>query len=154
MAGCCDPHVNGVVGTDTPSNIKVFQEDSTDSLTTTSSTYVTLRTTSAQAKILNGETWKINWCVGVCHPQGVTGQNTQVQIQVETSSGVFAEFDVWQVNWGITISSGISCPAHRSKSLVASMDTPRFRFRVRWTVFTGVNTLVETPRVGGVIIPA
>jgi hypothetical protein len=153
---CCAPHVNGGSTVTPPSSsIKVFQSDGTQTQSTTSTTPVTWRTTSGITEILDTEEWKINWCVNVCHPSGVPNQNTYVRLQVETSSGVFATFDDWQVNWGITISGGTrSCPGHRTKKLTASMDNPRFRFQVFWNVFTGINTFVEEPRVGGVLIPA
>jgi hypothetical protein len=133
--------------------IKVFQVDSTASQSTTSTTYQNWHTTAAIAEILNGEEWKINWCVGVCHPANVFTVNTQIRIQVETAAAVFTDFDIWQIAWPITIVSGTSAPAHRTKKLTASMNTPRFRFGVRMNAVQASATLAETPRVGGVLIP-
>ena len=130
--GCCAPHTNGSTGGNTPGgSAKVFQRDSLASLLTSSASYVTLHTTADVTEMKNGEEWKINWCVGVCHPISVTSQNTQVRLLVETATNVFTEIDSWQVAWGIVISGGISCPAHRTLNVVASMDDPRFQFQVR-----------------------
>jgi hypothetical protein len=152
--GCC-LHINeddggGDVGSDTP----VFQvDDDVSTGSTTSTSYVTLTTLAGDAKVKNGEQWKINMCILICHPANVFTVNTFVEWQIETSPNVFAQFDEWQVNWPITVQVGEpSAPAHRTRKLTASMDTPRMRVRFRMSAAQASATFVEHPRWGGVRI--
>lgn len=149
---CCRLNVHG--DSSVPSSIKVFQVDSTDQITTNATTWQILHTTAAQTKIKNGENWKINWSVHVCHPGNTSGLNTMVRFLGETSPNVFAALDNFQVDWPIIILSLNSSPAHLTIDYTAVMDDPRFRFEVQLDAASASSTLVENPRVGGVIIPA
>lgn len=151
--GCCSVHINETTGASAA--LKAFQIDSSATLETDSNSFVTLVTLAGDAKVLNGEEWKINMCVLVCSPEVNLHQpaNAETQWEIETSTGVFAEFDRYSTNWGIEIfGDELSSPAHRTKNLVTSMDVPRMRVRVRRTDPGAADYLWELPRWGGVLI--
>lgn len=128
----------------------VFQEDSTATKSTNSATYVLVTNLPGDAKVLNGETWRIDMGIFVCHPVNVFTVNTWIQWKIETSAGVFTQFDEWQINAPILVLVGEpSMPFSINKKLVASMDAPRMQVNVRMTVLTASSTFVEMPRWGG-----
>lgn len=131
-----------------PTAAEVFQTDSTStrlSSTTTLSTWVTLTGTG---KMLAGEEWKINMCLLVCNPPSDSA-NSEMVWQIETSAGVFTEFDRYSNHAGLTISGDQrSMPIARTKKLTASMDAPRMRLQVHRTG-AGSSVLWELPRWGG-----
>lgn len=132
---------------------KAFQVDTTATGGTGNNSYTTIATIAGDAKVLDGEEWKFNVCVMICHPVGLSTVNTFVQWQIETSAGVFSEIDEWQINWPISISGGDpSTPTHRTKNVTVSMDAPRMRCRQKMSSFVATGTLMEHPRWGGVII--
>lgn len=134
---------------------KVFQIDSTATVLTDSNTLVTLTTLAGDAKVLDGEAWKINMCVMVCSPQplGSTLTNAETVWSIETSAGVFTVFDFYSVRDQISITGNQqSSPRHRTKNLVAEMDSPRMLVEVRRTTAGTSDFLWEHPRWGGVII--
>lgn len=136
---------------------EVFQVDSTATRSTTSTSYVTLATlaTDPLTQIKDGEEWKINMCLFVCHPVNVFTVNTFVRWSVETAAGVFTQFDEWQINAPITIGGGEpSIPFHRTKNLTVSFDDPRMLVEVRMSAVQASATFVEDPRWGGVQIAA
>jgi hypothetical protein len=136
-----------------PSGAEVFQVDSLVSGSTNQATYQVLTILAGDPQVQNGEVWKINMCIFICHPVNVFTVNTFVEWQIETSAGVWAQFDEWQVAWPITIVPGEpSCPAHRTKKLTAQMDAPRMRVRFKLSAVIAPSTLVEEPRWGGVRI--
>lgn len=131
---------------------KAFQVDSTATLLTDSSSFVTFVTLAGDAKVLNGSVWKINMCVLVCVPDSVF-VNAEQQWQIETSAGVFTTFDQYSTFQEITIAPGeFSTPYHRTKKLTATMDAPRMRLRVRRHDPGFTDFYWELPRWGGVMI--
>lgn len=133
----------------------VFQVDSTASKSTTLTTYqlVTTLATDPDSQIADGETWKINLCILVCHPVNVFTVNTFVKWSIETAAGVFTQLDEWQINAPITISGGEpSMPFHRTINTVIAFDDPRMRVEVKMSAVQASATLVEDPRWGGVRI--
>jgi hypothetical protein len=140
------------------SGAEVFQVDSTATKSTTSTTYQTVTTlaTDPLSQIKNGETWKINICILVCHPVNVFTVNTWIRWRIETAAGVFTTFDEWQINAPITIQQGEpSMPFHRTKKLTVAFDDPRMLVEVKMSAVQASATFVEEPRWGGVqIAPA
>lgn len=138
-----------VTATGLPS--EVFQTDSTSTLMTSSTSPVTWVTLAGTADMLENEEWKVNMDLLVCNPLGDTW-NTEMFWQIETSAGVFTEFDKYSNHAGLTI-SGLerSMPIARTKNLLASMDAPRMRIQVRRTG-AGSAALWELPRWGGIQI--
>lgn len=137
---------------------EVFQVDGTATKSTTSTVYQLVETlaTDPRNQIKDGDEWKINMCIEVCHPVNVFTVNTFIRWQIETAAGVFTTFDEWQINAPITIGGGEpSIPFHRTKRLVVSFDDPRMRVQVRMSAAQASATFVERPRWGGVqIAPA
>ena len=137
---------------------EAWQEDTTAVLLTNSNTFVTLVTIPGDAKVLDGEQWKINMCVLVCEPYATAGLmvNAETLWLIETSAGVFTEFDRYSTDGHILI-VGLekSSPRHRTKKLTAGMDAPRMRVDVRRSTAGSSSFLWEDARCGGVrIAPA
>lgn len=154
--GCCEPHTNGTSG-DVVASLDVFQVDSEATLMSSSTSFVTLATLAGDAKVADGEEWKINMCVCICPPYAVAGLgvNAEQKWLIETAAGVFTEFDRYSVDGHIAIvGDEISMPSHRTKKLTASMDAPRMRIQVRRTVSGSSIFLWELPRWGGAQIEA
>ena len=134
-----------------PSSADVFQEDSTATLTSSSTTFVTFVTLASDAKLLDGEEWKINMGLLVCNPVADT-DNSEMSWQIETSAGVFSEIDTYSSHAGLLIvGDERSMPIERTKNVVLQMDAPRMRLQVR-RVSAGSGVLFEFPRWGGVQI--
>lgn len=130
----------------------VFQVDSTATLLTDSNTFVPLTTLAGDAKVQDGEEWKINMCVLVCVPHGLgsTLTNAETRWLIETSAGVFTEFDKYSSRDQISIvGDEKSQPMHRTKKLTASMDAPRMLVEVRRTTVGSADFFWEDPRWGG-----
>lgn len=152
--GCCVTEIVGVgdAGGGAAAALKAFQVDSTAFIATTSSTFVTLATLAGDAKVLSGSTWKVNYGCDSC-PNHDPVTDLETLWEIETSAGVFAEFDRWSIEYGITPAAPQkSIPLHLQKLLVPSMNAPQMRVRVRKTE-VGPSTVVwEFPRWGGVLI--
>lgn len=139
---------------------EVFQvDDDVSTLSTSSTTYQTLTTlaTDPRNQVKNGEEWKINICLEICHPLNVFTINTLVRWAIETAPAVFTQIDEWQVNTGIQINVGEpSIPYHRTRNVDIVFDDPRMLVQARMTVNNPATpTFVERPRWGGVqIAPA
>jgi hypothetical protein len=129
-----------------------FQTDTTDVRMSNASTLTTFVTMTGTSKMKSGEEWKINMCVLVCVPDSIFSNSEQLW-EIETSAGVFTEFDRYSTYNPIIIEAGeMSIPYHRTKKLVASMDAPRMRLKVR-RVDAGSSPFAwEHPRWGGVQI--
>lgn len=153
MSGCCAPHINGIVVVPpTPSGFKVFQEDSTATRLSNTAVLTTFVILPGDAKVLEGAVWKINMCVLVCVPDNVFVNSEQVWF-IETSPGVFTEFDRYSNFEVITIQSGEqSVPQHRTKKLTATMNAPRMDLRVRRRNAGSTAFFWEIPRWGGTMI--
>lgn len=135
----------------------VFQVDSAATILTDSDAFVTMTTLAGDAKVKDTEEWKINMCVLVCVPHGLgsTLTNAETKWDIETSTGVFAEFDRYSSRDQIAISGDQkSQPMHRTKKLTAQMDTPRMRVQVRRTTVGTADFFWEDPRWGGARIEA
>jgi hypothetical protein len=128
-----------------------FTQESTATLSTTSTTFQTVHTFVAETEIQNGEVWQLTVFNHVCHPPNVFAINTNVRWQIETAPAVWSTFASYQVAWPISILPGeTSCPATVIREITAQMDTPRFRMQVRVTsVGLATGTFVENPRVWG-----
>ncbi len=127
----------------------VFQVDSTATLLTNSSTFVTFVTLAGDVKVLDGAEWKINMCVLICVPDSVF-VNAEVRWQIETAVGVFTTIDQYSTFQEITIAVGeFSTPYHRTIKVTASMDTPRMRLQVRRHDPGSTDYFFEHPRWGG-----
>lgn len=135
-----------------PTPAEVFQTNTVATLTTSSTTLTTLDTLTGVFKMLTGEEWKINMDVGVEVPSGLTGNAEQIW-QIETSAGVFTEFDRHSIHEPLALAgSEQAWPQHRTKNLVASMDAPRMRIQVHRTAAGGSTVYWERPGWGGVQI--
>ena len=136
---------------------EAWQVDTTTTILTNSAVFVTFITMAGDAKVLDGEEWKINMCVLLCNPYAVAGLmvNGETLWLVETSAGVFTEFDRYSVDEHILI-TGLdkSAPRHRTKKLTASMDAPRMRVDVRRSTVGSSQFFWEDARWGGVRIAA
>lgn len=136
---------------------EAWQVDTTTTLLTNSAVFVTFITMAGDAKVLDGEEWKINMCVLLCNPYAVAGLmvNGETKWDIETSAGVFTEFDRYSVDEHILI-TGLekSAPRHRTKKLTASMDAPRMRVQVRRSTVGSSQFFWEDARWGGVRIAA
>lgn len=131
---------------------KVFQVDSTATILTNSSSFVTFVTLAGDAKVLDTSIWKINMCVLICVPDSVF-VNAEQRWQIETAAGVFTTFDQYSTFQEITLESGeFSTPYHRTKKLTASMDAPRMRLQVRRRNPGSTDFYWELPRWGGAMI--
>lgn len=131
---------------------KVFQVDGSNTVLTDSNSFVLLETLAGDAKVLDGEEWKINMCVLVCAPHalGSTLTNAETQWSIETAAGVFTQFDIYSTRDQIAIQQGeFSSPRHRTKKLVASMNAPRMKVEVRRTTVGTTDFFWEIPRWGG-----
>lgn len=132
---------------------EVFQTDSTATRSSNSATLTVMATMAGTAQMLTGETWKVNMCVLVCVPTVPVTDNAEQVWEIETSAGVWTEFDRYSVFTKIAISGAEqSQPFHRTKELVASMDAPRMRLLVHRTGTGTTAYYWELPRWGGVQI--
>lgn len=135
---------------------KVFQVDSTATVLTDSNTFVPLTTLAGSAKVLDGEEWRIEMDILVCvpHALGSTLTNAETKWSIETSAGVFTQFDIYSSRDQITIVGGEKSQpvGARSKLLTASMDSPRMLVEVRRTTVGTTDFFWEDPRWGGDLI--
>lgn len=141
----------------TPAGAEVFQVDGTLTKSTGLATYqqVEILATDPNTQIKNGDNWKINLCIFICHPTALFSINTWVRWSIETAAGVFTPIDEWQVNWPIAVGVGEpSAPAHRTVDVVIAFDDPRMLCEVKMSAVSGAPTQVEEPRWGGVQIEA
>lgn len=140
-----------------------FQIDTTTTILTSSITFVTMVTIATPLtplgafKILNGAEWNIDMGVLICCPYATAGMgvNGVTKWQIETSSGVFTDFDEYSVDEHITIvGNEKSSPRSRNKNLIASMDGPRMRIQVRRSSAGATGFFWEDGRWGGSEIKA
>lgn len=156
-AGCCIAQVVGVGdagggGGGGGAALKAFQIDSLASILTNTFVFVELTTLAGDAKVLNGELWKINYGCMSC-PNHDPVADLETLWEIETSTNVFAEFDRWSVLYGITVTAAQkSIPFLLQKRLIPTMNAPRMRIQVRKTVDGPSNVLWEEPKWGGVFI--
>ena len=141
------------------SGAEVFQvDDDTSTVSTTSTTYqqLAILATDPLTQIKDGEEWKLNLCVFVCHPVNVFTVNTWVRWSIETAAGVFTPVDEWQINGPIIIQVGEpSMPFHRTRNVTIAFDDPRMKVEIRMSAVQASATFAEDPRWGGVqIAPA
>ena len=154
---CCTPHINGqtTVTPPTAAASKVFQVDDTSTRLSSSTSFGILATIAGDAKVLTNSVWKINMCVLICCPYATSGMgvNAEQKWSIETSAGVFTQFDKYSVDEHITIvGSEKSSPRHRTQKLTASMNAPRMRIEVRRTSAGATSFYWEDPRWGGALI--
>lgn len=153
--GCCVTEIVGVGdanGGGGGAALKAFQVDSSASILTSSNVFVVLATLAGDAKVLTGATWKANYGCDSC-PNHDPVTDLETLWEIETSTGVFAEFDRWSIEYGITPAAPQkSIPLHLQKLLVPAMDAPRMRVSVRKTQLGPSTVLWEFPRWGGVLI--
>lgn len=129
--------------------VDVFQVNTTDTRTSNTATLTTFVTLTGTSKMLSGEEWKINMDVGVAVASGTSANAEQVW-QVETSTGVFTEFDRYSLAQAVPVTgSEQAWPQHRTKNLVASMNAPRMRLQVRRTAAGSFTFFWENPGWGG-----
>lgn len=138
---------------------EVFQvDDDTSTVSTTSTTYqlLAILATDPDTQIKDGEEWKINLCLLVCHPVNVFTVNTWVRWSIETAAGVFTQIDEWQINAPIIIQVGEpSMPFHRTRNVTIAFDDPRMKVEIKMSAAQASATFAEDPRWGGVqIAPA
>ena len=130
-----------------------FETDSLAIKSTTSTTYQLVANLAGDAKVLDGETWRLQYGLLVCHPANVFTVNTFIEWRIETAAAVFTLFDEWQINAPITIQVGEpSMPFSMPKKLVANMDAPRMQCNVKMSAVQASATQVEMPRWGGDLI--
>lgn len=128
----------------------VFQTDSTATRSSNTTTPTVMATMAGTSKMLEGEEWKINMCVLVCYPTTGPTANAEQIWEVETSPGVFTEFDQYNIKTPLDISGDEkSQPFHRTKKLTAQMDAPRMRLLVHRTSSGSTAFFWELPRWGG-----
>ncbi len=154
-AGCCIAHIVGVGDAGSGGGaqaLKTFQVDSLARISTSSSVFIVLDTLAGSSKMLTGETWKVNYGCDSC-PNHDPVTDLETLWEIETSTGVFAEFDRWSIEYGITPASPQkSIPLHLQKILVPLMDAPRMRCSIRKTEVGPSTPVWEEPRWGGVMI--
>ena len=139
----------------------VFQVDTDTFIDTDSDTFVTFVTLptplfpGGAKKILTGQEWNINMGVLICWPYATAGQmiNAVTTWQIETATNVWADLDTYSNDSHISLGSGqMSDPRERHINLVAQMDGPRMRIRVRRDTFGNTDYRWESGRWGGVKI--
>lgn len=127
----------------------VFQTDSTATRTSNTTTPTVMVTLTGTSKMLEGEEWKLNMDVGIAIPSSFSGNAEEIW-EVETSPGVFTEFDRYSLSESLTLSGDQQAwPQHRTKNLVATMDAPRMRLAVHRTLAGGNSVFWENPSWGG-----
>lgn len=128
----------------------VFQTDSTATRTSNSTTPTVMATLTGTAKMLEGEEWKVNMDVAIAIPTASFSGNAEQIWEIETSAGVFAEFDRYSLSESLVLAGNEKAwPQHRTKNLVASMDAPRIRLAVHRTVAGAGSVFWEDPSWGG-----